>query len=106
MHASRNQENTNTLDLTAQLIFGGISANGKLPVTINSKYPAGTGVKLKGNIRLGYTLPEEVGLDGHFLNTKLDSMASYTLGEEVAPGLQVLVARHGKVVFHKTGFRK
>jgi CubicO group peptidase (beta-lactamase class C family) len=95
------QENTNTLDLTAQLIFGGISANGKLPVTINSKNPAGTGLKLKGNIRLGYTLPEEVGLDGHFLNTKLDSMASYTLGEEVAPGLQVLVARHGKVVFHK-----
>ncbi len=95
------QENTNTFDLSAQLIFGGIGANGKLPVSINEKFPAGTGVEVKGNIRLGYTVPEEVGLDGDFLYSKLDSIARYTLDEEVAPGLQVLVARHGKVVFHK-----
>ena len=95
------QENTISFDLSAQLIFGGISANGKLPVSINNNYPAGTGVTVKGNIRLGYTMPEEVGLDGEFLNFKLDSIAKYALEEEVAPGLQVLVARHGKVVFHK-----
>ena len=95
------QENANTFDLTAQLIFGGISANGKLPVSINPDFPAGIGMEIKGNIRLGYTIPEEVGLDGNYLNSKLDSMARYTLDEEVAPGLQVLVARHGKVVFHK-----
>jgi CubicO group peptidase (beta-lactamase class C family) len=95
------QENAITFDLSAQLIFGGIGANGKLPVSINDDYPAGTGVTVKGNIRLGYTMPEEVGLNGEFLNFKLDSIAKYALEEEVAPGLQVLVARHGKVVFHK-----
>jgi len=95
------QENPNTLDLSAQLIFGGIGANGKLPVSINTSYPSGTGIDINGNIRLGYTLPEEVGLDGQFLNRKLDSLADYTLKEEVAPGLQVLVACNGKVVFHK-----
>lgn len=95
------QENAITFDLSAQLIFGGIGANGKLPVSINTDYPAATGLTVKGNIRLGYTMPEEVGLDGEFLNFKLDSIAKYALEEEVAPGLQVLVARHGKVVFHK-----
>ena len=95
------QENDNTLDLSAQLIFGGIGADGKLPVSINASYPSGFGIAVQGNIRLGYTLPEEVGLDGRFLNARLDSLAAYTLAEEVAPGLQVLVARNGKVVFHK-----
>ena len=94
------QENGNTFDLSAQLIFGGIGANGKLPVSINATYPAGTGLELAGNIRLGYTLPEEVGLDGSYLTSKLDSLAHYALEQEVAPGLQVLVARNGKVVFH------
>jgi len=95
------QQNDNTYDLSAQLIFGGVSANGKLPVSINQNYPSGTGVMVNGNIRLGYTMPEDVGLDGDYLNFKLDSIAQYTLKEEVAPGLQVLVARYGKVVFHK-----
>jgi len=95
------QQNANTYDLSAQLIFGGIGANGKLPVSINTKYPAGTGIAIKGNIRFGYTMPEEVWLDSEYLNSKLDSIAQYTLKEGVAPGLQVLVARYGKVVFHK-----
>lgn len=95
------QENYNTFDLSAQLIFGGIGADGKLPVTINATYPSGHGIGVIGNIRLGYTLPEEVGLNGDLLMRKLDSIAEYALRNEVAPGLQVLVARHGKVVFHK-----
>jgi beta-glucosidase-like glycosyl hydrolase/CubicO group peptidase (beta-lactamase class C family) len=95
------QENANTFDLSAQLLFGGISAHGKLPVSINLSYPAGTGMAIEGDMRLGYTMPEEVDLNGSYLTKKLDSLADYTLKEEVAPGLQVLVARHGKVVFHK-----
>ncbi len=95
------QQNAKTFDLSAQLIFGGVSASGELPVSINSKYPAGTGIDVKGNLRLGYTIPEEVGLDGEYLRSKLDSMARYALREEVAPGVQVLVARHGKVIYHK-----
>jgi beta-glucosidase-like glycosyl hydrolase/CubicO group peptidase (beta-lactamase class C family) len=95
------QENAITFDLGAQLIFGGVGANGKLPVAINPSYPAGKGIPTRGNMRLGYTIPEEVHLNGNFLSVKIDSLAEYTLEQEVAPGLQVLIARYGKVVFHK-----
>ena len=95
------QENMLTFDLSAQLIFGGIGANGKLPVTINERNPSGYGENIDGKIRFGFTMPEEVGLDGDYLVRKMDSLADYTLYQEVAPGLQVLVARKGKVIFHK-----
>jgi CubicO group peptidase (beta-lactamase class C family) len=73
-----------------------------LPVSINDRFPSGSGVDTKGNIRFGYTIPEAVGLDGEKLESGLDSLASYALKECVAPGLQLLVARDQKVVFHKT----
>ena len=37
------QDNKYTEDLSAQLIFGGIGAQGALPVTINEKWPSGFG---------------------------------------------------------------
>ncbi len=96
------QERDLTKDMAAQLIFGGISASGTLPVTINDQFPAGTGIVINGGIRFGYTIPEAVDLDSKYLNRKLDSLALYALQEEVAPGLEVLVARDQKIVFHKT----
>jgi beta-N-acetylhexosaminidase len=96
------QENNLTRDLSAQAIFGGFSVHGRLPVSINERFPSGSGVDTKGNIRFGYTIPEEVGLDGEKLESGLDSLASYALRENIAPGLQLLVARDQKVVFHKT----
>ncbi len=88
-------------DLSAQLIFGAFGSEGKLPVTINMNYPSGTGLQTMGDIRFGYTLPEEVGLDSDYLFPKLDSMAQYTLENQVAPGMQILVARDQKVVYHR-----
>ncbi|MBS0000829.1 MAG: serine hydrolase, partial [Cyclobacteriaceae bacterium] len=96
------QENKYTRDMSAQAIFGGIGVNGRLPVSINDRFPAGIGMTTAGNIRFGYTIPEEVELDGEKLGNGLDSLAAYALREGVAPGLQLLVARDKKVVFHKT----
>ena len=33
---------------------------------------------------------------------KVDSVAKYVIKEKMAPGLQVLVARHGKVIYEKS----
>ncbi len=96
------QENDLMNDYAAQVIFGGLKANGKLPVSINSKYPEGTGFDLYDRIRFSYLLPEEAGLDGTYLTTKIDSIAKMAVSEGVAPGLQVLVARDQKIVYHKT----
>jgi len=95
------QENDLMKDFSAQLVFGGISANGRLPVSINSKYPEGTGIT-SGKIRFSYLLPEEAGLDGEYLSHRIDSIANMAIMNGVAPGLQVLIAKDQKVVYHKT----
>ena len=88
----------------AQLIFGAISAKGILPVTVNESYPVNTTVKVKSLSRMGYSLPERVGLNTTKL-AKVDELVKIGLDSLMFPGAQVLIARKGKVVYNK-GFGK
>jgi beta-glucosidase-like glycosyl hydrolase/CubicO group peptidase (beta-lactamase class C family) len=96
------QENDFTEDLSAQLIFGGISAMGTLPVTVNETWPAGTGIKTEGNLRLQYGLPESAGMSSKLLNDKIDSIVEKGIAAKAFPGCEVMAARKGIIVFHKT----
>ncbi|MEG9327497.1 glycoside hydrolase family 3 N-terminal domain-containing protein [Salinimicrobium catena] len=95
------QDNKASQEVAAQLIFGGIGANGKLPVSVGEKFKAGKGLEVTGNIRLSYTLPEAAGMDSKLLNSRIDSLMTVAMEMKATPGAQILVARHGKVVFHK-----
>jgi len=95
------QNNAITEDLSAQLIFGGIGAKGRLPVTINERYPCGSGFDTPGNLRLKYGLPENAGVSSAVLKRKIDSIAVAGLQAEAYPGCEVMVARKGTVIFHK-----
>ncbi|HSP82256.1 MAG TPA: glycoside hydrolase family 3 N-terminal domain-containing protein, partial [Gillisia sp.] len=95
------QDTQNSQELAAQLIFGGISANGKLPVSAGNKFKAGEGLEVKGGLRFKYTLPEEVGMSSEILNTHIDSLMNQAIMGKAIPGGQVLVARNQKVVFYK-----
>ena len=86
--------------MTAQLIFGGIRAQGKLPVSIRN-FKKGFGLTTNQAIRLKYTLPEEVGMNGAFLNHTIDSLVNDAIAQQAFPGCVVLVAKDGKVVFNK-----
>jgi CubicO group peptidase (beta-lactamase class C family) len=88
-------------ETAAQVLFGAVGANGKLPVTINQQMPYGTGLTSPGGLRLKYTQPEEVGMSAHYLNNRVDSIIQMGLDSMAYPGAQVLVAKDGKVVFHK-----
>jgi len=89
----------------AQLIFGGILAKGKLPVSIAPNYKVGDGFFLNKKQRLSYGLPENAGINSYKLS-KIDSLINYALEEKMTPGLQLLVARKGKVIYHKAhGFQ-
>jgi len=88
-------------DVSAQVIFGAISANGRLPVTINETFVKGFGLKSANLERLSYGLPEEVNMSSAKLN-RIDSIAKIVIRKKMAPGMQVLVARHGKVIFQKS----
>jgi len=86
--------------VAAQQIFGASSINGKLPVSISSAFPVGTGYKLKSNGRLGVGYSQNLGFDSSF-EAKIDSLANYALEEEMTPGMQILIARKGKIIYDK-----
>ncbi|MBW8324926.1 MAG: serine hydrolase [Prolixibacteraceae bacterium] len=90
-----------TQSLSAQLIFGGIGAKGKLPESIGETYPKGAGISIEKSVRLKYTLPEEVGISSANLNGAIDSIVNNALDKKAFPGCNVLVAKDGKVIFRK-----
>ena len=88
-------------NIAAQTIFGALEANGKLPVSIKDEFPLGTGESSEGTKRLQYSIPESVGMSSQKL-AKIDSVAALVVEEKMAPGLQILVARKGVVVYEKS----
>jgi len=95
------ENNPSTEGLSAQLIFGGLSGRGRLPMAIGDQYPVGHGNITSGGIRLQYGFPENAGLCSMQLNHAIDSIVKRGLDAGAYPGCQVIVARKGTVVFHK-----
>lgn len=85
---------------SAQLIFGGIGAKGKLPVSPTDYFKAGMGIETSP-IRFKYTIPEELGIDSK-LFLKIDSIAQKGIEDKVYPGCQILVAKDEKVIYQKS----
>lgn len=88
-------------EIAAQIIMGSIEATGKLPVIAHTQFPAGTGLASTSLQRLGYTIPEEVGVSKTDLD-QIDSIALNCIKKEAAPGCQILVAKDGKVIYSKS----
>lgn len=86
-------------EYAAQLIFGGIPAKGKLPVSIPGLYYAGTGLFTE-KTRLGYHEPEETATHAERLQV-IDRIAQEGVDEKAYPGCQVLVAKEGMVIYEK-----
>jgi beta-glucosidase-like glycosyl hydrolase/CubicO group peptidase (beta-lactamase class C family) len=93
-------EDEDTEDLAAQAIFGAFGMSGRLPVTASSKSRFNDGVNTLQNFRLGYGVPEEVGMNSKIL-AKIDDIAKEAVNSRATPGCVVLVAKDGQVVFHK-----
>jgi len=89
-----------TQQMTAQLIFGGIQAQGKLSLSIG-KFRKGFGLTTGKPIRLKRTVPEDAGMNGAYLNRTIDSLVTDAMSQQAFPGCVVLVAKDGKVVFNK-----
>ncbi len=88
-------------ELSIQMVFGAIDASGRLPVTIDNRFPAGMGIDVKKNGRLKYSIPEEIGISSVILHRKIDSLANLAMQKKAFPGAQVLVAIDGKVILEK-----
>lgn len=87
-------------EYAAQVVFGGSDATGRLPVTVEGVARCGDGIDLHAS-RLGYGMPEEVGLDARLI-AEIDSFAREGIRTGAFPGCEVLVARHNKIVVNKS----
>ncbi len=87
-------------DLSAQLLFGGISASGRLPVSAGKQYPVRTG-KVQEKIRLKYATPLEVKVNELKLN-KIDSIVTDAISRHAMPGCQILAIKDGVVFYSKS----
>jgi beta-glucosidase-like glycosyl hydrolase/CubicO group peptidase (beta-lactamase class C family) len=87
--------------VSAELLFGAIEAKGKLPVSINSSFHVNDGLSTEKVNRLGFTAPQNVGMNPDILS-KIDAIAQKAIDGKMAPGMQVLVARKGSVIFQKS----
>jgi len=86
---------------SAEILLGERKASGRLPVSIAPSYPVGKGITLVGPTELGTGTPLEVGLMPERLS-RIDTLAQIAMDSLMTPGMQILVARHGKVVFNKS----
>lgn len=89
-------------EAAAQLIFGAIDGNGKLPVTLKDFYPMRSGISVNNIRRLKYSLPEEVKISSEYLEHLIDSITSLGISKKAFPGCQVLIAKDGKVILNKS----
>ncbi|MBG6187594.1 glycoside hydrolase family 3 N-terminal domain-containing protein [Flavobacterium sp. CAN_S2] len=87
--------------VSAELIFGSIEAKGKLPVSINDSFKVNDGLPTEKLNRLGFSTPENVGMNSTILS-KIDGIANKAINAKMTPGIQVLVARKGKVIYQKS----
>lgn len=81
------------------LLQGKIPAGGRLPVTVCDAFTYGSGIDLKVS-----AVPVRK-INGHLDAAKLvviDSLADDAIRQGATPGAVVLIAKDGKIVFHKT----
>lgn len=93
------QNSTVAQEKSAELIFGAIAAQGQLPVS-SGFFKVGQGLEYNSISTLGYSIPERVGMRSDILK-KIDSIALHAVEKQMTPGIQLLVARHGKVIYNK-----
>ncbi|MBE5321881.1 serine hydrolase [Pedobacter sp. MR2016-19] len=93
------QNNADAAAIVPQYIFGGIAASNKLTTAYSSRYTTGSGFTTTAT-RLKYTVPEDAGLNSNNLK-EIDAIAAEAIAQKATPGLVVLVAKDGKVIFNK-----
>ncbi|MDD2526758.1 MAG: glycoside hydrolase family 3 N-terminal domain-containing protein [Lentimicrobiaceae bacterium] len=94
------QDNTLMQELTAQAVFGAIGMEGKLPVSANTSYKAGSGLERVPIGRLSFGLPESQYVASADLAI-IDSIMHQAVLDHVFPGAQIVVAHKRKVIYRR-----
>ncbi len=85
-----------------QILFGAVGAKGVLLGPIRgTAFQAGDGYTYAGGEALAYTPYAYADMDGQLLEDSIRAIVEAGINGGAYPGAQVLIARHGKVVYHK-----
>ena len=95
------QDNKFAAQSVAQQLFGVLPIKGKLPISLSEIYPNGFGLKTNTIGRLGYALPEQLGINSEKLKF-IDSIVIEGIKMKAFPGCQVVVAKNGYIVYSKS----
>ena len=87
-------------EVTADLIAGYRTFSGKLPVSTKF-FPLNHGISKDKKQLLSYSRPSYLGFNPNQLSD-LDSLGIITLDSLMTPGFQMLVAKEGKIIYHKS----
>ncbi len=91
------ERNDHTEAYAAQLLFGGVTARGKLPLALNESLPFGAGIRTPV-LRLGFAMAEKTGIASERL-VGINAIAETAIDKGVFPGCQVAVAKDGVVIY-------
>lgn len=94
------QNLSDTHNLAAGAIFGASDIKGRLPVDVNTELKFGKSIQSKSLERLGFASPEAVGMNSTVLN-EIDNLAWEAINTNATPGMQIVVAKNGKVIYDK-----
>ena len=83
---------------TAELLFGAAGTKATLPVSASTMYNAGKGTPTSSLGKLGYAVPEQVGMSSEVL-ARIEPLVTAAIEDRIMPGAQILVARKGKIVY-------
>ncbi len=86
--------------MAAELLFGGIAAEGKIasPMLKTLAFESGEFYK---KIRLNKSSPEQIGINSLEIN-KIDQIAQTAIGARAFPGCQIFVAQAGQIIYNKS----
>ncbi|MEJ1238984.1 serine hydrolase [Chryseolinea sp. T2] len=84
----------------SEVLFGAIGAKGRLPFPASRELATGAGVDTKSVRRLRYATPESARMDSRMM-ARIDSIAKEAIATGATPGMQVIVARGGTVVYER-----
>ena len=94
------QNNMDAKYSATQSIVGKNKITGKLPVSISNKYKYGSGITLRADSLFPVVNPFDVGINNIKLK-QIDHLANVAIDSMLAPGMQILAARYGKIFYHK-----
>lgn len=92
------EDRAEAVNAVADVIVGRLNPSGKLSVTINKKYKAGTGLDFK-EMLTPETLPISL-IDNDFIR-KIDSVAQDGIDMKAYPGCQIIALKDGEIIYEK-----